>query len=382
MSISHSRQRACLAALYAVGVIVATLQRGVWSRDHTTFAIFRQAFLHLVRHQNLYAAYPAEQGPGAVDLFKYTPTAAVLFAPLALLSYPVALLLWNTLNVGLLVFAIMRLLPVPRANLALLLLAPEVLVATQASSSNCLVAALMLFAVLGYEDGRVVRAGCAIATGAALKVFPLAAFLYALGWRRGALRAGATAALAGVLLLVLPLLFIPAAELMQQYRWWLGVMAFDAGDLPFGLSVMHEVRSTLSVGWPNWPLQLAGTVMLVMPLLVRRDRWRSKAFRIQFLCSVLVYVVLFNHQAERQSYVLGATGGAIWFVAGPRTAERGLLLATALLGIPTLPYFAIWIMMQVELLHPTFPRAGASRGVQGARGRANPEVEASVLQEA
>lgn len=366
MSISPARQRSCLLALYAIGVLVATLQRGVWSREHTTFAIFRQAFLHLVRHQNLYAAYPAEQGPGAVDLFKYTPTAAVLFAPLALLPYPVALLLWNTLNVGLLVFAITRLLPAPRADVVLLLLAPEVFVATQASSSNCLVTALMVIAVVAYEDNRIVRAGWAIATGAAIKIFPLAAVLYGVAWRRSALRAGATVALTGGLLLALPLLFIPAAELVQQYRWWLEVAAFDARDLPFGLSVMHELRAWLSVGWPNWPLQLAGTLALAMPLLLQRSEWRSDAFRVQFLCSVLLYVVLFNHQAERQSFVLAATGSVIWFVTGPRRVERGLLLALALLGLPTLPYFAIWLIMQVELLRPAQSGGAGARSVPRA----------------
>src|SRR5438309_1149370 len=83
---------------------------------------------------------------------------------------------------------------------------------------------------------------------------------------------------------------------------------------------------------PNWPVQLAGTLILVMPLLLQRDQWQSDTFRVQFLCSALVYVVLFNHQAERQSYVFGATGSIIWFVTGPRKAERGVLLAVALLG--------------------------------------------------
>ena len=91
MSKAYLRQRLWLLALYAAGVVVATLQRGVWSRDHTTFSIFRQSFVHLAQHQNLYAAYPAEQGAAAVDLFKYSPSAAVLFAPLALIPFSAAL---------------------------------------------------------------------------------------------------------------------------------------------------------------------------------------------------------------------------------------------------------------------------------------------------
>src|ERR1700737_653540 len=98
MSKSCARQRLWLLALYAVGVVVATLQRGVWSREHTTFSIFRQSFTHLVNNQNLYAAYPVEQGAAAADLFKYSPSAAVLFAPLTVLPFTAALLLWNLAN--------------------------------------------------------------------------------------------------------------------------------------------------------------------------------------------------------------------------------------------------------------------------------------------
>src|SRR2546423_10103417 len=106
MSNQDVQHRRWLLAAYAVGVIVATLQRGVWSVEHTTSASFGQSFLHLARHQNLYAAYPLEQGGAPADLFKYSPSAAVLFAPLAALPYSAALLGWNLLNAGLLIYAI------------------------------------------------------------------------------------------------------------------------------------------------------------------------------------------------------------------------------------------------------------------------------------
>src|SRR2546430_16281902 len=115
MSNSIARHRLALYAVYAAGIVTATIQRGILSREHTTFSIFRQSFAHLARHQNLYAAYPAEQGAAAVDVFKYSPSAAALFAPLAMLPYSIALLAWNLLNVALLVFAITRLLPPSRA---------------------------------------------------------------------------------------------------------------------------------------------------------------------------------------------------------------------------------------------------------------------------
>ena len=349
MSKQCIRQRLWLLALYAGGVVVATLQRGVWSREHTTFSIFRQSFTHLARHQNLYAAYPAEQGAAAVDLFKYSPSAAVLFAPLTLMPYPVALLLWNLLNAGLLVYAVTRLLPARKANLALLLLAPEVFVAIQSSSSNALVAALLLLAAAAYETGRLMHGGYAVVVAASLKIFPLAGFIFpAIQARRG--RAALAAAVALAAVLALPLLVVSPRELLQQYQWWVGLETSDARDMIFGMSLMRNLREWWHIDWPNWPIQLAGTALFLMPIALRRDRWRCPTFRIEYLCSLLLYVVLFNHQAERQSFIIAATGSVIWFVTSPRTLERGVLLALALIGVPTVPYLVLWLVIQTQLM--------------------------------
>jgi hypothetical protein len=368
MSTKVTRQRLWLLALYAGGVVVATMQRGVWSREHTTFSIFRQSFTHLARHQNLYAAYPAEQGAAAADLFKYSPSAAMLFAPLTLIPFPVALLLWNLVNAGLLMYAVTRLLPAERANLALLLLAPEVFVAIQSSSSNALVTALILLAVVAYESGRPLHAGYAVVVGAAIKIFPLAGFIFlALQPRRG--RAAIAAGVAFVVVLALPLLVVSPRELLQQYQWWAAVEARDAEDLLFGLSLMRHFRSWWELDWPNWTIQAVGTALFLLPVAVRRDLWQSPSFRRDCLCSLLIYVVLFNHQAERQSFVIAATGSVIWFVTGPRTLERGVLLALALLGVPTVPYLVLWLVILAGLMRPA-PAAGSPRLVEaGVEGR-------------
>jgi len=50
---------------------------------------------------------------------------------------------------------------------------------------------------------------------------------------------------------------------------------------------------------------------------------------VTYLASLLVFVVIFNHQAERPSFVIAATGAAIWFVESPRDRLR---LALALVS--------------------------------------------------
>ena len=355
MSPQSLRHRRWLLALYVAGILFATWQRGVVINDHSTFTIFRQSFVHLANHQNLYASYPAEQGAHPVHRFKYSPSAAMLFAPLSTVPYPLALLFWNALNVGFLIVAITRLLPSARANLALLVLAPEVFVAIQSSSSNALVAALIILAALAYQRGQLMRAAFALVTGVAIKIFPLAGFTLALftrRWREAAL----AAACAGIAIAALPLLVAPPAELLQQYQWWGAIQHGDAQDIMFGLSLMRQFRGWWAVAWPSWIVQIIGTIVFLLPLVVRRDRWNDPAFRIEFLCSLLIFVTIFNHMAERQSFVIAATGCAIWFVGSRMTMERVVLVALAIIGVPTVPYLVIWLVIQLELLRgkPTF----------------------------
>ena len=355
MSPQSLRHRRWLLALYVAGILIATWQRGVVINDHSTFTIFRQSFVHLANHQNLYASYPAEQGAHPVHRFKYSPSAAMLFAPLSTVPYPLALLFWNALNVGFLIVAITRLLPSARANLALLVLAPEVFVAIQSSSSNALVAALIILAALAYQRGQLMRASFALVTGVSIKIFPLAGFTLALFTRRWR-AAAVAAACAGIAIAALPLLVVPPAELLQQYQWWGAIQRGDAQDIMFGLSLMRQFRGWWAVAWPSWIVQIIGTIVFLLPLVVRRNRWSDPAFRIEFLCSLLIFVTIFNHMAERQSFVIAATGCAIWFVGSRMTMERVVLVALAIIGVPTVPYLVIWLVIQLELLRgkPTF----------------------------
>ena len=360
MSPQSSRHRRWLLALYVAGVFVATWQRGVQVNDHSTFTIFRQSFVHLVHHQNLYASYPAEQGAHPVHRFKYSPSAAMLFAPLSAVPYPVALLFWNALNAGLLIFALTRLLAPAQANLALLVLAPEVLVAIQSSSSNALVAALIILGAMAYWRGQLMRASFALMAGTAIKIFPIAGLTFALfgrQWRFAVL----PLACAIVAIGALPLLVVPPSELLQQYHWWTLIGRSDAQDVMFGLSLMRQFRGWWEVTWPSWIVQAVGTLVLLVPLAVRRDRWSDPAFRMEFLCSLLIFVTIFNHQAERQSFVIAATGSAIWFVSRRITIERAVLLALAIIGVPIVPYLIMWLVIQFELLRtqPTVAREAA-----------------------
>jgi hypothetical protein len=133
---------------------------------------------------------------------------------------------------------------------------------------------------------------------------------------------------------------------------------------------MELLRHWSGRDWPHWPVQAAGTLVLLAPLALRRERWSDARFRLLYLCSLLHYVVLFNHQSERPTMIIAFAGSTIWFVTEPRARWRAALYAAAWLAIPAmstlipgawlrtqtaflyrmvLPTLAIWIAIQVEL---------------------------------
>jgi hypothetical protein len=296
-----------LAILWGAAVVAATVQQGVLHHNNN-FLIFRAASLHLVHGQDLYAAYPALH----FDFYKYSPTFALLFLPFALPPFWIAMLLWNTLNAATLYFAIGTVLPLRSANIARGIVFLDMLGSLQNVQSNALVAALIIFTFAAYERRRTVLGSAAAMIGAVIKIFPLAGASFALFHPRKVRVAVALVASAAVLA-ALPLLVTSPATLEMQYASWKAIQKLDA--LTRGYSVMEMVHLLARTDWPNWPQQLVGALLLLAPIVVRRERWREWAFRRLYLCSVLLFCLIFNHKAESPTFVIGVAGAAIWFAS-------------------------------------------------------------------
>ena len=326
--------------------------------------IFRWSFFHLLGRQDIYAPYPDHY----YDIFKYSPSWAMLFGPFALAPMAIGFLLWDLGAALLLYYSVQRLLPERQARLALALAYLPFAAAMQhASNTNSVIVGLIILAFVALEQGRHVEAGVAVATGALMKIYPLAALTFGLFHGRKGRLAGAFAASLAALV-ALPLLVTPPADLLAQWRSWGRVLQRDALDQ--GYSVMHLVAGWTGVVWPNWPQQLAGAALLLLPLALRRHQWGDSHFRRLFLCSVLLYVLLFNHEAELPSFVVGFTGIAIWYAMSPHSAVRNAFMGLAFVGVallhselvpwtirrhplaPEVMIYAcvvLWLALQVEL---------------------------------
>jgi len=373
------RARRWLLALYATSAVLVTIQKGVLTQSNN-FAVFRWAAINLLAGADLYAAHPGQH----VDFYKYSPTFALLFLPFARPPFALALLAWNLLNALLLYYALVRLLPGRPGVIALALVYLELLLSMQYTQSNALVAASMILAFLAFERGRQLGAAVWIALGTFIKLFPLAGVALALfhprRWRFAVLLAGLAVALAA-----LPLVVVSPDALAAQYRSWRAIEAVDT--LNRGYSLMQYLYMWFGADWPNWPVQLAGTVLLLLPLALGRRRWGEYRFRLRFFCSILVYVVLFNHQSETATFVIAFTGIAIWYVSSERNPWRTAVVAAMLLvmllhdveivplwvkdqifvphRLKGIPCVAAWFAMQAELFATALRNESAGSALPG-----------------
>ncbi|MES2179110.1 MAG: glycosyltransferase family 87 protein [Gemmatimonadota bacterium] len=353
-----------VAALWVIAVVVATVQQGI-THQNNNFLIFRAASIHLLHAQDLYAAYPALH----FDFYKYSPTFALLFLPFAVLPLALSMLAWNALNAGVLWFALGSILPKRAATIARGTVFLDMLGSLQNVQSNALVAGLIIMTFAAYERRHTVLGSLAANVGAVIKVFPLAGVSFAIFHPRK-LRVAIAVFLGMVLMLLLPLLVTSPDQLLAQYASWRAIESKDALDR--GFTVMQMIEIALRQNWPNWPQQLAGTLLLVAPVLVRRERWPEWSFRLTYLASVLVYCVIFNHQSESPTFVIGVAGAAIWFAALDRwTRGQWALFAFVVVGTilassdvmpksiqrsvfdayhaKTIPCIVLWVVMQVSL---------------------------------
>jgi hypothetical protein len=296
-----------VALLWSGAIVAATVQHGVVSQNNN-FRIFRGASRHLIAGSDLYAAYPAEH----FDFYKYSPTFALLFAPFAYLPFAPSMLVWNALNAGALFIGIGLVLPRRAANFARAIVFLDVLGSLQNVQSNALVAALIVFTFAAYERHHTALGSLAAIAGAYVKLFPIAGVSFAVFHARK-VRVAVAVAVGAVVFALLPLLVTSPARLLAQYASWRSIETVDATAR--GFTVMQMIEQLFHAGLPNWPIQLAGVLLLVAPILVQRWRWHDWILRRLYLCSVLVFCVIFNHQAESPTFVIAITGVAIWFAA-------------------------------------------------------------------
>jgi len=365
-----------LLGIYVLAASVVALHKmaqglfqsgGMTYPPYQNYVIFRNAFFHLLARQDLYAAYPLEQA----DLFKYSPTFALLMAPIAALPYTLGAVVWNLVNAVALFGAVMW---VPtlsaRARIwTLWFVLLSLISSMQTAQSNGLMAGLMLAAFAARERNRNALSALSVVAAAFVKPFGGIALLTCLV-RPGRGRFLAWVSGCGIVLCLAPLVVVPAGHLAFLYRSWFDLLRNDHATKA-GLSVMAWLEAWFGLAWPKDVVIAAGGLLLVLPM-ARRSLVGDSGARTLLTASVLIWVVIFNHMAESPTYVIAVVGVALWYFSQPPTPlNTSLLVATFLLTclaatdlcprdvrtrlvapyvLKAVPCILVWLKLQYELL--------------------------------
>jgi hypothetical protein len=279
---------------------------------YNNFVIFRNAFFHLLSQQNLYASYPDIQ----YDVFKYTPTFALLFAPFAVLPEMPALILWNVMGAFLIVFSINSLSALnqnQKVGFALLLL-QEFITSSINSQTNVIIAALLLLSLSALEKENSWMAALFIWLTAFIKIFGVLFFaLFLLFPQKKKLVWHAV--LSGVLLFLLPLPFGGFSGLVQHYSDYFELLSHDHGEF-VKYSVMGWLKAWFSFGPNKNAVVFCGLVVQFL-ILLRAKNLKHKNGRALLASSLLLWMVIFNHMAESATFIIAVTGVLLWYYSQP-----------------------------------------------------------------
>jgi hypothetical protein len=382
--------RRVLAALYvASGVIAGGLSYGLGQSRN--LEVYRHASRALLAGRDLYDG-------SSVDWFKYSPTFALFFLPLALAPAWLASVVWGAINFGVAFLGLDAAAGSDRrARIALLAALPGVLLSTDGDQANLLVAGAMLFAFASFVRGRSMVGALVVASAALVKLFPIAGalFVFLQADRREHERSMFRIILALSLGLALPLVVLwqhPSA-LFRQFESWMALVRADHATRGWSLvTVAHD-----SFGVSGWTVQILAALTLLVPVVgcLRggggggggggRSAGSEPRFRRAFAATVLVLIVMCNHRSEYTSFVISALGVGLWFADGPISSPWRLALlvfasvahgpvmlwrdhVNQLEGTPLwflgahrdfhavrlAPLFFVWCTLQVDLLRHVF----------------------------
>ncbi|MEI8005079.1 MAG: glycosyltransferase family 87 protein [Bacteroidota bacterium] len=339
---------------------------GCVDTHYNNYLIFKKSFFHLIENKDIYLEFKNEQ----MDYYKYSPAFSLMMAPLSILPDAAGLLIWNLLNCLLLFFAIWNLPPGDKKGrlIMIAIIFTELITSIQNSQSNSLIAGFILFAFIFLEKKQNFLAALAIVLTIYIKVFGLVSLALFLFYP-GKLKSFLYTFLWIVILALLPLCVIPFSQLVYLYQSWADLLMYDH-SISWGLSVVGWLHIWFPFSPKNIVL-IAGILMFFLPFLKYKFSCNQK-FRLYFLSSILIWMIIFNHKAESPTYIIAMTGVAVWIACQKMKVENLVLLVFALVftslsptdlfpayirehyvrpyNLKVLPCVLIWLKITYDLL--------------------------------
>ena len=314
---------------------------------YNNYQIFKYSYYHLIENKDLYKPYPEEHW----DLFKYSPAFSLFFGIFTVLPDFMGLNLWNLLNALILLFAVYSLPDIDNRIKGMILLAclTELVTSMQNSQSNALIAGLLILAFGSLERGRNWASSLCIVLSASIKLFGILGFLLFLLFP-GKWKSAFWSIFWIVIIALIPLLVIDFNQLKLLYSSWFHLLVNDHSS-SYGLSRPGMLNSWFLIPVNKIVILFTGIILLFIPF-IRIRNFREYTFRLLILSSLLIWIVIFNHRAESNSYIIAFAGISIWYFTTKKIPLNTVLVIFAFIFISLSPTDIIPRQIRLSFFEP------------------------------
>lgn len=316
-------ERKNIAASIWFGLVAFALLNAVKGDAYNNFIIFKQSFFHLKNNTNLYLEYINEYK----DHYYYSPSFAVLVTPFVFLPKLIGPFAWGFFDAGVLYYAIRQLpVKVKYQNFILILSANEMMNAAGNLQSNGIMAATIILSFVYILRQKESASALMMLVGFFIKLYSITGLaffffnkqkvkfiIYFIFW--------------SIVLMCLPLIVTSPANLLQCYRDWAAALSLKSN---FDITVpMHQnmVDITLQgmVKRIFYLPTLNKWVFIVPALIVFGAQYlyyqyfSHPIYRLYMLCSVLLFIIVFNTGTESPTFIIGVPAICLWYVLQEKT---------------------------------------------------------------
>ncbi len=303
-----------------IAFFTATKQYFIFS--YNNYLIFKYTYVHAVEHVNLFLSYPQY-----TDNNHYGPFFSLLIAPFALLPDYWGMLLWQLANTLFLFWAITKL-PIDEKKLVILLWISthEMLTSVLSFQFNPSIAGIIILAFVFIDTKKDFWAAFFIVLGTFVKLYGIVGLAFFFFSKQKIKFIGSMAFWA-IVFFVVPMIFFTPEYIVQSYVDWYHSL-IEKNEINTNLmgstdiSVMGMARRLFqNPDIPNTPFALAGISIFGL-IYIRVKQYVHIHFRLLFLCSVLLFTVLFSSGAESPTFIIAFAGVALWFVLQPKPYSK------------------------------------------------------------
>ena len=367
-----------ITILWFIAAIVPALLKGFKS-EYNNYLIFKGVFWHTIHQLPLYVPYLDEY----TDINHYGVFFSAIIAPFAIMPDFFGVLFWVLANAVFLYF-VLKHLPLKMKPIIIIMLISvhELYGASDMQQFNTGIAAIIVLTYILVEKSREQWGTLAIVIGALTKIYGLVGLAF-FPFSKNKFRFIWTGIFWLIIGFVFPMLYTLPEYVISQYQAWvtniiekngLNLYAFYQNISLIGFLL----KTGIYKGNTIW-IMLCGMVLFGLPYL-RFSQYKYPLFRMQFLASVLLFLILFSSGSESSTYIIAYIGIGIWYVTSPNKCSwlKNTLLVLAILAslsgtdlvpkhikyeyvvtysLRAIPSFLIWITLIYEMCFFDYKKA-------------------------